>query len=72
MPRYVLAYSGGLDTSVMLRWLQLKHDAEVFTVTAWGIVPTMEQLERDLPLDPGESARRTALAERLKRWGDPS
>ena len=34
MPKYVLAYSGGLDTSVMLKWLQLERDAEVVTVTA--------------------------------------
>ena len=34
MPKYVLAYSGGLDTSVMLKWLQLEHEAEVVTVTA--------------------------------------
>lgn len=34
MPRYLLAYSGGLDTSVMLKWLQLRHGAEVFTMTA--------------------------------------
>jgi len=34
MPRYLLAYSGGLDTSVMLKWLQLEHGAEVFTMTA--------------------------------------
>ncbi len=29
----VLAYSGGLDTSVCLKWLQEKYDAEVITVT---------------------------------------
>src|SRR5262245_52504972 len=34
MPRYVLAYSGGLDTSVMLKWLQENHGAEVVTLTA--------------------------------------
>lgn len=33
-PRFVLAYSGGLDTSVMLKWLQERYDAEVVTVTA--------------------------------------
>ena len=30
----VLAYSGGLDTSVILKWLQEKYDAEVVTFTA--------------------------------------
>ena len=34
MPRYVLAYSGGLDTSVILKWLQIHHGAEVVTFTA--------------------------------------
>jgi argininosuccinate synthase len=34
MPRYVLAYSGGLDTSVILKWLQVHHGAEVVTFTA--------------------------------------
>lgn len=34
MPKYVLAYSGGLDTSVILKWLQLEHGADVVTVTA--------------------------------------
>ncbi|MEE8134748.1 MAG: argininosuccinate synthase [Gemmatimonadales bacterium] len=34
MKRFVLAYSGGLDTSVILKWLQVKHDVEVVTVTA--------------------------------------
>lgn len=31
--KIVLAYSGGLDTSVLLKWLQQKYDAEVITVT---------------------------------------
>ena len=29
----MLAYSGGLDTSVMIKWLQEKYNAEVITVT---------------------------------------
>jgi argininosuccinate synthase len=29
----VLAYSGGLDTSVLIKWLQQKYDYEVITVT---------------------------------------
>jgi argininosuccinate synthase len=32
--RVVLAYSGGLDTSVILRWLQEEYDAEVVAYTA--------------------------------------
>ena len=32
--KIVLAYSGGLDTSVILKWLQEKYQCEVITVTA--------------------------------------
>ena len=31
--RIVLAYSGGLDTSVAIRWLIEEHDAEVIAVS---------------------------------------
>ncbi|MEM1990785.1 MAG: argininosuccinate synthase, partial [Candidatus Bathyarchaeia archaeon] len=31
--KIVLAYSGGLDTSVLIKWLQQKYDADVITVT---------------------------------------
>ncbi len=33
MNKVVLAYSGGLDTSVSIIWLQEKYDVEVYTVT---------------------------------------
>jgi len=32
--KVVLAYSGGLDTSVIVRWLQDTHQCEVVTFTA--------------------------------------
>jgi len=32
--KVVLAYSGGLDTSIILRWLQTEYDCEVVTFTA--------------------------------------
>ena len=32
--RVVLSYSGGLDTSIILKWLQTEYRAEVFTFTA--------------------------------------
>ncbi|BCP56152.1 hypothetical protein K32_47690 [Kaistia sp. 32K] len=32
--KVVLAYSGGLDTSIILKWLQLEYGAEVITFTA--------------------------------------
>jgi len=34
LKKVVLAYSGGLDTSVMLHWLKTKYDCEVVCVTA--------------------------------------
>ena len=35
MPKkIVLAYSGGLDTSVILKWLQTKYECPVVTFTA--------------------------------------
>ena len=32
--KIILAYSGGLDTSIILRWLQENYNAEVITYTA--------------------------------------
>ena len=32
--KIVLAYSGGLDTSIILKWLQENYNAEVITYTA--------------------------------------
>src|SRR6516225_7710765 len=32
--KVVLAYSGGLDTSIILKWLQMAYGAEVVTFTA--------------------------------------
>ena len=33
MERIVLAYSGGLDTSVAVKWLSDRYEAEIVTVT---------------------------------------
>ena len=32
--KIVLAYSGGLDTSVILKWLKETYDAEIIAITA--------------------------------------
>ena len=32
--KVVLAYSGGLDTSIILKWLQTEYACEVVTFTA--------------------------------------
>ncbi len=35
MKKIVMAYSGGLDTSIMVKWLAEKYDAEIITVTGF-------------------------------------
>ena len=51
-----LAYSGGLDTSVILRWIIEKYDAEVITYTA-NVGQGDEELEaaRRIALETGAS-----------------
>ncbi|MBE7539334.1 MAG: PIG-L family deacetylase [Opitutaceae bacterium] len=44
------------------------HAREVFRVTAWGRIPTLEQLEKDLPPFHHLPGQRAALEERLHRW----
>jgi hypothetical protein len=41
---------------------------ECFTPTAWGMVPTLDALERDLPLSLPDPAKRARLAQTLRRW----
>ena len=41
--KVVLAYSGGLDTSVMVKWLSEKYDADIITVT--GILGATAELD---------------------------
>ena len=44
--RVVLAYSGGLDTSVMIKWIQEKYGADVITLTVdvgQGLNPEMTE-----------------------------
>jgi argininosuccinate synthase len=51
--KIVLAYSGGLDTSVLLKWIQEKYDADVITVT----------------LDVGQKEDLEAIAQKAKNLG---
>ena len=41
--KIVVAYSGGLDTSVMVKWLKENYDAEIITVT--GVLGPTAELE---------------------------
>jgi argininosuccinate synthase len=44
--KIVVAYSGGLDTSIMVKWLNDKYDAEIITVTGHlGETAELEGLE---------------------------
>ena len=54
--KVVLAYSGGLDTSVILKWLQTEYGAEVVTFTA--DLGQGEEIEpaREEGADPGHQA----------------
>ena len=51
--KIVLAYSGGLDTSVILRWLQEKYECEVICYTA----------------DLGQDINRKKIIQNAKRLG---
>ncbi|KYH37430.1 MAG: argininosuccinate synthase [Candidatus Bathyarchaeota archaeon B24] len=53
MTKVVLAYSGGLDTSVSIVWLREKYDAEVYTVT----------------LDVGQDGDFETIGERAEKLG---
>ena len=47
MTKVVLAYSGGLDTSVSVKWLQEHYDAEVVTLTVdVGAVKDLEEIRQ--------------------------
>lgn len=48
--------------------LPLARAVEVFTVTAWGTVPTLEQLERDFPGLVMIPSRTERLRQKLQRW----
>ncbi len=51
--KIVLAYSGGLDTSVLMKWLQEKYEADVVTVT----------------LDVGQKEDLDAIEKKAKKLG---
>jgi len=54
-PKIVVAYSGGLDTSVMVKWLKEKYDADIITAT--GNLGQRQELEglEDKALKTGAS-----------------
>ena len=69
--KVVLAYSGGLDTSVILKWLQDHYDAEVVTFTAdlgqgEELEPARKKAEaagvKDIILKPSAAAKYLDIA----------
>ena len=55
--KVVLAYSGGLDTSVILKWLQVTYGCEVVTFTA-DLGQGEELVPARAKAKPGRRARR--------------
>ena len=53
--KIVLAYSGGLDTSIILKWLQENYEAEVICYTA----------------DIGQEIYRKKIKHKIKRYWLP-
>ena len=51
--KIVLAYSGGLDTSIILKWLQENYKAEIITYTA----------------DIGQAINRKKILKNAKKFG---
>lgn len=45
---------------------------EVFNVTAWGVVPTLDQILRDFPTIDAEASRLERLSRRLDLWRSAS
>ena len=60
--KVVLAYSGGLDTSVILKWLEIEYGCEIVTFTA--------DLGQGEELDRLEEFRPEGLAQRILGMGD--
>jgi hypothetical protein len=48
--------------------IQSPHAFEVFTVTAWGEVPTLDQLLRDFPNVKAEASSLDAARRKLDAW----
>jgi hypothetical protein len=49
--------------------LATHHAMEVFTVTAWGVVPPVDQLRRDFPIVARDLSNLERLAQKLATWG---
>jgi len=49
--------------------LATHHAVEVFRVSAWGTIPTFEQLMVDWPVVMEDASNLTQLQARLKQWG---
>jgi len=61
-------YRGLLERRRAALGIQAPGLFEVFSVTAWGVVPTLEQLQHDLPGLSPTASRLDSLGARLKAW----
>ena len=67
MERIVLAYSGGLDTSVAIPWLKEKYNAEIIAVTMdLGQGRELEEV-RDRALAAGATRAHVPICARSSR-----
>ena len=65
--RIVLAYSGGLDTSIILKWLQENYNAEIICYTA-DIGQEINKKKKDgLALVPNEKEIKTKEKDTKKK-----
>ena len=72
--KIVLAYSGGLDTSVAIPWLQERYEADIVTMTVnLGNLPEMESI-KDKALKTGAISAITVdvTEEFLENYAFPS
>ena len=64
MQRIVLAYSGGLDTSVAVKWLADEYDAEIIAVTMeLGLGAELDHVRERAPVEPEKLPAVEGLAE---------
>ncbi|HVT83011.1 MAG TPA: PIG-L family deacetylase [Phycisphaerae bacterium] len=50
--------------------IKTRHAMEYFTITAWGEIPTCEQILKDFPALAKEASKLASLKRRLKLWNN--
>jgi argininosuccinate synthase len=66
--KIVLAYSGGLDTSVIVKWLKETYDAEIVTFAAdVGQEEELKGLDKKAPRPPAPPSTTPSISSRSSR-----